>query len=98
MVHFLNGELLIQFYMDFWEHYKDFFIQTLIKTTNEVLKLDLDYENIWLQKRSLHKEPAKCMDPNSSFRNIEIKEFGVKYKYKFIFMIICCFQFYFHSL
>ena len=80
LVQYLNGELLIQFYMEFWEPFKDFFIQNLVKETNHIMKLDISFENIWIQKRSLHKMPAKCSDHNTSFRNIEIEEFGVKYK------------------
>ncbi|MAX66259.1 MAG: hypothetical protein CME66_04925 [Halobacteriovoraceae bacterium] len=79
-VHFLNGEILIQFYMDFWNQYQDYFIQTLLKSINENFNLDLTYENIWIQKRSLAKEPAKCLDPNASFKHITINEFGVDYK------------------
>lgn len=80
LVHYLNGELLIQFYMEFWNPYKDFIIQTLIKCTKEVLKKDISFENLWIQQRSQLKEIAKCSDANTSFRNIEIEEFGVKYK------------------
>ena len=84
LVHYLNGNILIQFYMTFWDQYREFFIQNLIKAVNEVMKKDIedeiDYENIWIQERSALKEPAKCSDPNTSFRNIEIEEFGVKYK------------------
>ncbi len=80
LVHFLNGELLLQSYMDFWNPYQDYIVQNVIKATNEVFDLDLTFENIWIQNRSAIKEKAKCLDPNSSFRNIEINEFGVKYK------------------
>ncbi len=80
LVHYLNGEILVQFYMSFWDQYKDFFIQNLTKTINEVMSLDICFENIWIQERSAQKLPAKCNDPNVSFRNLEINEYDVKYK------------------
>ena len=79
-IHFLNGELLIQFYMEFWSPFQDFVIQNTLKSVNELLKLDLTIENIWIQNRSKMKDKARCLDPNSSFRNIEVQELGIKYK------------------
>lgn len=83
LVHYLNGEILVQFYMKFWDPYREFFIQNLTKAINEIYKLDIDsevdYENIWIQERSLVKDPAKCSDANVRFRNFEVEEFGVKY-------------------
>ncbi|MBT4793131.1 MAG: hypothetical protein HON90_16280 [Halobacteriovoraceae bacterium] len=80
LVHYLAGEILIQFYMDFWNQYKEFFIQTLTRAINEIMQEDIDFDNIWVQSRSEIKAPAKCSDFNTSFRNIEVSEFGVKYK------------------
>lgn len=80
LVHYLNGELLIQFYMNFWEQYKTFFIENLVSVVNQQLEQDVSYENIWIQERSLAKNPAKCNDMNISFKNLEVEEFGVKYK------------------
>ena len=79
-VRYLNGQLLIEFYMDFWKAYQDFIIQNVLKAVNETFGMDLMTSNIWIQKRSLSKEPALCMDPNSTFRNIEVKEYDVNYK------------------
>jgi 23S rRNA (cytosine1962-C5)-methyltransferase len=80
LIHFLNGEILIQFYMDFWSQFQDFVVQTTLKCVNDLFKLNLTIENIWIQNRTKTKEKAKCLDPNSSFRNIEVEELGVKYK------------------
>ncbi len=80
LVHYLGGEILIQFYMTFWDTYKDYFIQTLIKNINDHLNEDVSFENIWIQHRSEVKQPAKCNDFNTSFKNLEISEFGIKYK------------------
>lgn len=80
LVHYLNGEILVQFYMNFWEQYKEFFVQNLTTIINDTLDQDISFENIWIQERSQIKNPAKCNDHNTSFRNIEVEEFGVKYK------------------
>ncbi len=79
-VQWLNGEVLIQFYMNFWNFYKDYIVQQLIKVINDKVDPDFYIENCWLQSRSLTKDPALSMDPNCSFRSVEITEFGVKYK------------------
>ena len=79
-VQFLNGELIVQFYMEFWRPYQDFVIQNIIKTVNQKFDLDLTISNMWIQYRSLQKEKPICLDPNTSFKNIIINEFGVNYK------------------
>ncbi len=80
LVHYIGGEILIQFYMDFWANYQDLFIQTIVKNVNHFLNKKITPKNIWVQKRSHTKEPAKCIDKNTSFKDIEVNEFGVKYK------------------
>lgn len=79
-VQFLNGEILIQFYMDFWNQYKDYIVQTIIKKINDTIDPDLYIENCWLQVRSDFKNAALSMDPNCSFRSVEVSEYDVKYK------------------
>lgn len=80
LVHYIAGELLVQFYMDFWKQFQDYFIQTLLGAVNSTFKLDLSFENVFIQERSNIKSPAQCRDAKTSFKNIEINEFGVKYK------------------
>lgn len=79
-VQFLNGEIIIQFYMDFWKPYQEFIIQNVLSITNQKFNLDLTISNIWVQSRSADKIKPKCLDPNTSFKNITINEFGVNYK------------------
>lgn len=81
-VQYLGGELLVQYYSFFWESYSDLFIEQVIKAANASLELDLIKANVWVQKRAdgnSSKEKAKCLDPNVSFRSVEVEEFGVKY-------------------
>lgn len=80
LVHYLNGEILIQFYTDFWSQYKDYLIQTISKSVQDIFNEEITFENIWVQNRTKNKEVAKSLDFNISFKNIEIEEFGVKYK------------------
>lgn len=80
LVQYLNGELLIQFYIKFWSPFEDFFIQCLIKSMKQSFKTELKNENIWVQQRSHSKEKAKCLDPSIAFKQLEVEEYGVKYK------------------
>jgi 23S rRNA (cytosine1962-C5)-methyltransferase len=79
-VQFLNGEIIIQFYMEFWKTYQDFIILNIIKKVNDKFKTKITGSNIWIQYRSLQKEKPKCLDRNTSSKEITITEFGVKYK------------------
>ncbi len=82
-VQYLNGEVLVQHYTHFWDKYENFVLETLMKKIRDVFNLDLYKTNIWKQMRvdgEGFKESPKCFDPNLSFKNIEIQEFGVKYK------------------
>ena len=82
-IQYLNGEILIQLYTHFWNRYEDMVVQTIIKQMDEVFELNIFRTQIWKQMRvdgDDHKAPAVCFDPNLSFKNIEVKEFGVKYK------------------
>lgn len=78
--HYLNGEILLQIYMRFWDHYQDYLIKTLLTEINNAFKKDLTYQNIWLQTRSHLKEPAQSNDPMFTFKNVDIEEYGVNYK------------------
>lgn len=82
-VQYLGGELLIQYYSFFWENYNDYFIETVIKSVNSTLKLDLFKSNVWIQKRAeteAGQQPPKSLDPNCSFKTISVKEYGIDYK------------------
>lgn len=82
-VQYLNGEILIQFYTHFWTSYESFIYETIIKKMRDVFDHDLYKTEMWKQMRvdgDLSKEPPKCLDPNMSFRNIEVLEYDVKYK------------------
>lgn len=81
-VQYLNGELLVQFYSYFWDAYTDYFIDNLLKTVNKVLELEVFKGNVWVQHRAdgdSTQQKAKSLDPNISFRKIEVQEFGVNY-------------------
>lgn len=91
LVQYLNGEILVQFYMDFWNQYKDFFLQNLLKSVQTYFNEDVTSMNVWLQERTAQKKNAICQDPNISFRNVEIEEFGVKYK-------VCLGKYYDHGI
>lgn len=79
-VSYLNGEILIQTYTDYWNKHQDYIIQQLTNHINNVFKLDIDFTNFWLQLRSDAKLPAKCLDPNITFKHIELVEKGIKFK------------------
>jgi 23S rRNA (cytosine1962-C5)-methyltransferase len=82
-IQFIGGEVLIQMYTHFWEKYEDFIIQTITKKMSDVFDLDIFRTQMWKQMRvdgDVIKAPPTCLDPNMSFRNLEITEFGVKYK------------------
>lgn len=81
-IRYIDGEILIEFYMEFWRPYQDFIVQNTIKIVNEVFKPeeDIEIENVWIQYRSLNKEVAKCLDPNTTFRRVDVKEYDVNYK------------------
>jgi 23S rRNA (cytosine1962-C5)-methyltransferase len=82
-VQYLGGEILIQYYANFWERYQDYVIQTVIKKMSDVFKMDILKMQVWVQKRvegMVVKEPPHCLDPNTTYKNITINEFGAKYK------------------
>lgn len=79
-IKYFDGEILIEFYMDFWKQYQDFIIQNTVKVVNEVFKKDITASNVWTQFRSNALSLATCIDPNATFRRVDISEFGVKYK------------------
>ncbi|MEX0798245.1 MAG: class I SAM-dependent methyltransferase [Bacteriovoracaceae bacterium] len=82
-VQYLGGEVLIQFYSYFWDAYSDYFIDQLLKALNHSLNLDVAKANVWTQLRAdgnARKEKAKSLDPNVSFKKVEVREFGVKYQ------------------
>ena len=79
-IRYFDGEILIEFYMDFWKAYQDFIVQNVIKMMNEIYDADLSISNIFIQYRSHMKEPALCLDPNTTFKRIDVDEYGVKYK------------------
>ena len=79
-IKYFNGEILIESYMDFWDQYRDFITQNTIKLLNQIYDFDIDVTNIWFQKRSAAKNPATCNDPNSTYRRVDVNEFGINYK------------------
>tara|TARA_Y100000768_G_scaffold388765_1_gene386941 strand:+ start:21664 stop:23175 length:1512 start_codon:yes stop_codon:yes gene_type:complete len=79
-IKYMGGEILIEFYMEFWRTYQDFVIQNVVRSFNEVFDRDLTISNIWIQYRDHNKESAKCLDPISTFRRVDINEYGVNYK------------------
>jgi 23S rRNA (cytosine1962-C5)-methyltransferase len=79
-VQYLNGEILVQFYMEFWTPLKEYLIQMLVEIINSEMKLNIKLENVWFQQRTNTKEKAISSDPNITSKDIEIEEFGVKYK------------------
>jgi len=82
-VTFLNGHLLIQSYTNFWDKYQDFLIKTITTKLLQVFNIDVFKTQIWMQKRvdgDDVKLPPKCLDANLKFKDIEVQEFGVKYK------------------
>jgi 23S rRNA (cytosine1962-C5)-methyltransferase len=79
-VQYLNGEILVQFYMDFWNNYKDYFNQMLTEAINDELKLNIKLESVWFQQRTNSKEKAISSDKNVLSKDLEVEEFGVNYK------------------
>lgn len=79
-IRYFNEEILIEFYMEFWKPYQDFIVQNVIRLMSEVFDKDLSLSNIWVQYRSENKQAAKCLDPNTTFKRVDIEEFGIKYK------------------
>lgn len=79
-IQYLNGEILIQFYMNFWEQYQEDLFKIILTYCKEHLSENITRNNLWIQKRADIKEPAKCLDPNISFKEITVTEFFVKYK------------------
>lgn len=81
-VQVFGSELLIQFYSFFWEHYEDLFIEQILKAAASQIDEDISKANIWTQRRAKDansQEKAVSLDPNCSFRKVEVEEFGVKY-------------------
>jgi 23S rRNA (cytosine1962-C5)-methyltransferase len=82
-VQYLAGEILIQFYANYWDKYQDFVIQTVIKKMDDVFHMDVMRSQLWLQTRvdgNGVKEPPRCLDPNTTFKNVIVEEFGAKYR------------------
>jgi 23S rRNA (cytosine1962-C5)-methyltransferase len=79
-IRYFDGEILIEFYMEFWRAYQDFIVQNVVKIMNEMFKADIDVSDIFVQYRSQMKEVAKCLDPNTNFKRVDINEYGVNYK------------------
>lgn len=82
-IQYLGGEILIQMYTHFWEKYEDYIVQTISQKMLSVFDIDVFRTNMWKQMRvdgAEYKAPPTCLDPNMSFRNLEVEEFGVKYK------------------
>jgi 23S rRNA (cytosine1962-C5)-methyltransferase len=82
-VQFLNGEILIQYYTYFWENYSDFVITNLQKIMSNTFNMDVTKSDFWEQHRAdsgALKEPAKSLNPNMSFKKIDITEYGVNYQ------------------
>ncbi len=79
-IKYFDGELLVEFYMNFWTQYKDFIIQNIIKVVNETFDKDLTAGNVWVQERSKLQSLPTCLDPNSTYRRVDVNEFGVNYK------------------
>lgn len=79
-IKYFDGEILVEFYMDFWKAYKDFLIQNIVKMVNEVFAKDITIANVWVQERSRMQSLATCLDPMSTFRRVDVNEFGINYK------------------
>lgn len=79
----LKDQLLFQFYSFFWENYEENIINHCLKSFNQTFAKDLTKGDCWIQYRadgSSQKQKPRCLDPNCSFRSLEIKEFGVNYQ------------------
>lgn len=82
-VNLLGKEILIQFYSFFWENYEDLVSNAILKSIHKHIGLELYKENIWIQYRAdsgKKKLAPKCLDPNLSFKTINLTEFDVKYE------------------
>lgn len=79
-IKYFNGEILVEFYMDFWKAYKDFIIQNIVKMVNEVFDKNITVANVWVQERSKMQSLATCLDPMSTYRRVDVEEFGINYK------------------
>lgn len=82
-IQYLAGEILIQQYTYFWDKFENFILETVMKKMRDIFHIDIYRTDIWKQMRvdgDGHKEAPSCYDPNLSFKNIEINEFGVNYK------------------
>ena len=79
-IKYFNGEILVEFYMNFWNQYKDFIIQNIVKMVNEVYAKDLTVANVWVQERSKMQSLATCLDPMATYRRVDVDEFGINYK------------------
>lgn len=78
----LKDQLLFQFYSFFWENYEENIIQHTLKSVNQVFNMDITKGECWVQYRAdgdSQKQKPKCLDPNCSYRTLELKEFGVNY-------------------
>lgn len=78
-VHYINGEVLIQFYMAFWRDLQDHIVKTLIKEMRELLDLKVNQSNIWIQYRSHKKSSPVCLSKKNQYKEIMIQEYGVNY-------------------
>lgn len=81
-VQYLAGEILVQFYSFFWENYEEYFIDQLLKSARSSIGENITKANFWTQRRAAgnsSKQKAKSLDPNCSFRTVEVEEYGVKY-------------------
>ena len=79
-IKYFNGEILVEFYMNFWNQYKDFIIQNIVKMVNEIFAKDLTVANVWTQERSKLQSKATCLDPMATYRRVDVNEFGINYK------------------
>jgi 23S rRNA (cytosine1962-C5)-methyltransferase len=82
-IQYLGGEILVQHYTYFWDKFENFILETIMKKMRDVFDLDIYRTDIWKQMRvdgDMSKEAPTCLDPNISFKNLEVTEYGVKYK------------------
>jgi 23S rRNA (cytosine1962-C5)-methyltransferase len=82
-IQYLNGEILIQHYTYFWSKFENYILEMIMKKMKDVFSMDVYKSQIWKQMRvdtDAHKAGAVCLDPNISFKNLEVTEYGVNYK------------------
>lgn len=82
-VQYLNGEILVQFYTYFWDNYSDYVITNLQKALSNVFNMEITKSEFWIQHRAdsgVSKQPAKSLNPNVSFKKIDICEYDVNYE------------------